>query len=357
MSATKKNTTFNSHAQNLKEAAPPAPVKLGAEKKHTPVISVRPFVRDPTPGKVNLVAPMINGELVVKKTEMKQSSGKPASNGLMRKLSHDDSGRGEIKSMKTDSLGSDGSTENSSDSDSNMRDSPPPRPAPASSFPELAPTATKPSSTPAKSINRLSEDIKSSAAVARLSDLDKTIPPPPSITDLQAARLSLSVHSSSHEETKNAETEGKSNSKARLSFLHSTIEEAEVANSDPELSTTKPRDNAESEQRDDAAAVEPSRVDRKDETVQKTRDSPKVKLTRKSPYVCGPYASTAILKGTPKPLITRKPAVLKDKPKVPVKPNKLLMRSPSASPASREEEAASPPAPPHPATPSRHAYT
>ena len=65
-----------------------------------------------------------------------------------------------------------------------------------------------------------------------------------------------------------------------------------------------------------------------------SRDSPKVKLTRKSPYVTGPYTNgTAILKGTPKPMITRKPPILKDKPKVPLKPNKLMMRSPSSSPS------------------------
>ena len=43
-----------------------------------------------------------------------------------------------------------------------------------------------------------------------------------------------------------------------------------------------------------------------------------VKLTRKSPYVVGPYASTAILKGTPKPSISVR------KPPIPAKPEKLL---------------------------------
>ena len=32
-------------------------------------------------------------------------------------------------------------------------------------------------------------------------------------------------------------------------------------------------------------------------------------------------------------MITRKPAILKDKPKVPLKPNKLMLRSPSSSPS------------------------
>ena len=57
---------------------------------------------------------------------------------------------------------------------------------------------------------------------------------------------------------------------------------------------------------------------------------PRVKLTRKCPYVVGPHISSSILKGTPKPVITRKPPLLlKDKPKIPLKPNNLLLRSPS----------------------------
>lgn len=57
----------------------------------------------------------------------------------------------------------------------------------------------------------------------------------------------------------------------------------------------------------------------------------RVKLTRKCPYVVGPHImSGSILKGTPKPVITRKPPLLlKDKPKIPLKPNNLLLRSPS----------------------------
>ena len=65
MNLTKKNTTFNSHAPNLSHDTPPEPtVKLGQDKKHTSVVSVKPFVKEHVPGKVNLVSPMINGELV-----------------------------------------------------------------------------------------------------------------------------------------------------------------------------------------------------------------------------------------------------------------------------------------------------
>ena len=47
----------------------------------------------------------------------------------------------------------------------------------------------------------------------------------------------------------------------------------------------------------------------KSESVKAGGSSPRVKLTRKSPYVIGP--PTAILKGTPKPVITRKPVLPK----------------------------------------------
>ena len=87
-----------------------------------------------------------------------------------------------------------------------------------------------------------------------------------------------------------------------------------------------------------AEDIQPKRISLvgKSESV-KQSSSPRVKLTRKSPYVIGP--PTAILKGTPKPVITRKPALPKDKPKVPVKPNKLILRSASSSPATRASPA------------------
>jgi len=114
---TKKNTSFNSRPQNLKDPSSSPVPKLGVDKKHTPIISVRPFVREHTPGKVNMVSPMINGEVVI--SRMKKDNLCSVDNKIFG--SEESGGRGEIK------LGSDGSTENSSsDSDSNTRDSPSP---------------------------------------------------------------------------------------------------------------------------------------------------------------------------------------------------------------------------------------
>ena len=71
LNQTRKNTTFNSHAPNLSVEGPPAalakPLRLGcaeSKKGPAPLITVRPFVREHTPGKVNMVSPMRNGEVV-----------------------------------------------------------------------------------------------------------------------------------------------------------------------------------------------------------------------------------------------------------------------------------------------------
>jgi len=62
LNLTRKNTTFNSHAPNL---TVDGPVRLGCgENKSPPLVTVRPFVRDPVPGKVHAVSPMRNGDVV-----------------------------------------------------------------------------------------------------------------------------------------------------------------------------------------------------------------------------------------------------------------------------------------------------
>jgi len=393
---TKKNTSFNSHAQNLKDPSGSPLPKLGVDKKHTPIISVRPFVREHTPGRVNMVSPMINGEVVTTiptRNNKDNSASKPTENNKLfnsvRKLDQNDgSGRGEIntKTNKQDSLGSDGSTENSSsDSDSNTRDSPPPSDISFTSFDMKNNEISKPSpDSYKKQSSFLSSQIeeqkaKSTAATARLSFLSNYPPLPKSdisthkvkpsnymdehVTILSAAKAKLSLpnkNSSLCDEGEAASDQAPIEEQkakltaatARLSFLNSTIN----GNSKSELNFSPMKVETETELtplpvsaqisedkskavQDDENPADKSQVPKNGpEKVTSTRsdscrDSPKVKLTRKSPYVVGPYASTAILKGTPKPMITRKPPILKDKPKVPLKPNKLMMRSPSSSPS------------------------
>ena len=392
ISMTKKNTSFNSHAPNLKDpSSSPAP-RLGVDKKHTPIVSVRPFVREQKPGKVNMVSPMINGELVNSRG-VKDSSASPSRFGSsVRKLVEGEEGsRGEAKTMKQDSLGSDGSTENSSsDSDSITRDSPPPTDISLSEFdmkhkddllPNNKDSYTKQSSFLSSQIEE--QKAKSSAATERLSFLSSCSAPtqdPPAaalssqkvkpsnykdehVTKLTAAKAKLSLPNKNSsldpEETKDSlllapaeELRARSSAAtARLSFLNSTMGDPgpAAATPDPPVTALISKDNAEPlgqetitpqgakshpkskpEKVLDEAKAGADALPRRNDS---SRESPKVKLTRKSPYVTGAYTGTAILKGTPKPMITRKPPILKDKPKVPLKPNKLMMRSPSSSPS------------------------
>jgi hypothetical protein len=119
---------------------------------------------------------------------------------------------------------------------------------------------------------------------------------------------------------------------ARLSFLHSTIQFEEKENNNKKINNDN--QNSNSEESLEYSSSENAR--------------PKVKITRKSPYVVGPYASTAILKGTPKPSVNiRKPPLPKEKPKVPVKPDKFLHNkaSPVAAPRRSSFRSSSQPPP------------
>ena len=427
LNITKKNTSFNSHPQNLKDPSSSPMPKLGVDKKHTPIISVRPFVREHTPGKVNMVSPMINGEVVTSRNNKAETGGKtqpPADTKVYGSVSkrfekEDSGGRGEARVNKKDSLGSDGgSTEtSSSDSDSNTRDSPSPTdPGIFTEFDikkEKSVTGGETLGGYKKQQSFLSSQIeeqkaKSSAASARLSFLSSysgtksdnvSVSPykvkssgypeePPPASVLNNAKLSLLNKNNSSPSAVKEETDIKTDKKddgvlvgqinrkvisspasARLSFLSSTIgglnksqDKVDSQSSfsfpltkiDPErsvgvsgVSVIAPVTQSQISDYNGQSQDETENTPDKSQSVSKNPSekvvanrsesckdlSSKVKLTRKSPYVVGPLASNSILKGTPKPVITRKPPILKDKPKVPLKPNKLMMRSPSSSPS------------------------
>ena len=433
LNITKKNTSFNSHPQNLKDPSSSPMPKLGVDKKHTPIISVRPFVREHTPGKVNMVSPMINGEVVTTRNNKADTGGGRAQASaesqmlgtVSKRLDKEDAGgRGEIRVNKKDSLGSDGgSTEtSSSDSDSNTRDSPSPtEPGIFSNFEinnkEKSEAGGETLGGYKKQQSFLSSQIeeqkaKSSAATARLSFLSSysstksdnvsvspfkvkssNYPaeelPPYSILNPNSVKLSLLNKTNSSPSAVKEETDIKTEKKddsvmvgqinrkvisspasARLSFLSSTIKgvnksqdklDSQSSFSSSSLTKLEPEKSVvvsgvsviapvthsqisehngesqdETENSPDKSQSAPKNPTEK-VTANRSESckdlSPKVKLTRKSPYVVGPLASNSILKGTPKPMITRKPPILKDKPKVPLKPNKLMMRSPSSSPS------------------------
>ena len=391
LNITKKNTSFNSHPQNLKDPNSSPLPKLGVDKKHTPVISVRPFVRDNLPGKVNMVSPMINGEVVTsngssppnktivngslpaKEVVAKKNSNDSKMFGSVKRLEKDESGRGEIKLNKKDSLGSDGSTENSSsDSDSsNNRDSPSPTEFELRDKDRDSGEVFKKQSSFLAS--HIADQKSGSSSVKSQYQSDRADDPPSNNAQLSLLTSSLATTSSDcKKDDKKVDAVANDRSKAaalaasaRLSFLNSTIGGMKnTEHSSSSSSSLAPgaqsktqsslvmRDKLDggdvtaaraevieqiTEHKDNLAPSDAHHNDSKVEKVvsssrtESCRDSPRVKLTRKSPSAVG--QSSSILKGTPKPLITRKPPILKDKPKVPLKPNKLMMRSPSSSPS------------------------
>jgi hypothetical protein len=187
---------------------------------------------------------------------------------------------------------------------------------------------------------------KSSAATERLSFLSSQSSPAaegslssqkvkPSnykdehVTKLTAAKAKLSLpnkNSSLEPEEEVSVTPGEdqrakcSAATARLSFLNSTMGEASAAPASsrvisedkaeetnvPSQAKSQPKSKVgkvvERDAPPPAAEVSPASEATGPKRNDSSRDSPKVKLTRKSPYVVGPYASTAILKGTPKPI-------------------------------------------------------
>ena len=113
---TRKNTSYNAHAPNLLQDVPPekhptlAFDKVTADKNKLspPLITVRPFTNNHSPGKVNKVHPMINGE-VVKSVK----DPKPKSEELMH-YNIDSLTSRQVNKVCSDKLNSDGSSENPS---------------------------------------------------------------------------------------------------------------------------------------------------------------------------------------------------------------------------------------------------
>ena len=262
LNLTRQNTTFNTHAQNLNGNSETAPLlRLGVDKKVTPMITVRPFgMRNSEKVAINKVQPMINGEVVSCNNNKEDHN----------------SGRGE--SRQNCSLNSDGaSSETSSDASS-------------SSEAALSESAS----------DDQDSDTQQGSTSNNIANNNNN-------TNHSAVRPSSVIEREFFKAKQTAAT-------ARLSFLNSTI--AFEAKGEP---TTEIVSNWVKTPEDEDEIDEAARVNKKKN----------VKLTRKSPYVVGPYASTAILKGTPKPAINvRKPLA---KPPVPAKPEKLQISSCSSS--------------------------
>ena len=246
LNLTRQNTTFNTHAQNLNPESAPPLLRLGVDKKVTPVITVRPFgMRNEKA--ILKVQPMINGEVVSCKED------------------NNSSGRGESRQNGLNSDGASSESSSSEESDNN------------NSAPSSSNNNNSTHSRPTSVIEREFFKAKQSAATARLSFLNSTIA---------------------------FEAKGEPTTDIVSNWVKTPEDEDEI---------------------DEAAKVNNNSSSNKKKNV---------KLTRKSPYVVGPYASTSILKGTPKPAVNVR------KPPVPAKPEKLLA-SMSSSASSMSSSASS----------------
>ena len=358
---TKKNTNFNAHAQNL--LSDENKLRLGAEKKSAPLITVRPFVREHSPGKVNKVSPMINGQLV-----QRQKNELLAKENEMKEVVKNDLGPKKLSSVKAEAPAPPVVTKIG-----------PAVKGPVTAAATNATAAAAPSAKP--------DDKKATVAAARLSFLNSTIK-----FENRGGGISKDEKESEKEEERKVVEENQVKKKEgngddgrrKLTSKEKEQQQEEgeekgkggKVEEDDKVKTKVAEVEEKKEEKKKEEEVEVQKITTttsKKELLTKTDSSetqaanfvkpvkkeappiPKsdpndtkppthVKLTRKSPYVTGSGAGqscSSILKGTPKPVVVvKKPPLPKDKPKIPEKPRNLLI-SPSPAAAAASAAAAS----------------
>ena len=383
LNMTRKNTTFNSHAPNL-SVDEPKPVRLGCNenKSSAPLITVRPFVRDSNPGKVHVVSPMRNGEVVTSFSsdpprvgvDKNETTGDVSTTTSLSTVDggrkeEEEVGQGEEKTAKilteekSTTLPENNSSEESGVSDDHSSSEGEMANEEVNSFSDTLSDENEAQNEVSDNFekratfsNSLSSDVSNTRghiSVASRDELSTKLPTEltinfeaaPSLSSVSDDGEASNEHSSSSSSTSgDEETKFEKNkcveeeevhhqhgrdffhANARLSFLHSTIQFEDSADSGlskDDQSSSCSSYNSHSEEISEPTSTETAK--------------PKVKITRKSPYVVGPYASTAILKGTPKPSVNiRKPPLPKEKPKVPMKPEKFLQSRVGPSPPPRQ---------------------
>ena len=335
---TRRNTSYNAHAPNLLKDNPksnlalsPPSHGLGMGKTKTPpLVIVSPFASKQSPEKVNKVQSIIKEKIVQSSEKQEKKIGplKSQTNSVVQTPSINKA------EMVRDKLNSDGgsndSSSPSSSSDGESSGSMSPRPEPISSLLSSS-TAIKidvnPPNTQSKtnieiSGNENNSQIDSpvkSSPLNRKSFLSSTLSP-----STTAAKLTLPVdienkkddiHSIKVSTTSSHSTISSTFSPTNAVLTDSKCEEytSVYVNSGGSLKGSKEAESLVDESR---KTVKPQ--------LNRSKTS-SVKLTRSSPYTLSSSYSTSILKGTPKPsVVVRKPPVSKDKPKIPVKPTKLL---------------------------------
>ena len=330
---TRKNTSYNSHAPNLLKDNPtsglellPNTFALGSKTKSPPLVLVRPFTTNSSPGKVNKVQPMINGEIV-------NSYEKQATKFIEdSKLNTDiDQVQNELRNDPiTDKLNSDGGSCESS--------SPPLSEGESTGFsspeqdiirpPKLSSSTAIRIDVSSSHQSKTSIDITGNDESKNDSNITKSSP----INRLSFLNSTLSTYTS--EGAAPLDTLNKSDKESAITICASSnVSKGHYPTNllDP-LKTTASSDEYTSVYVTSANSLKGSKeaeslVDgtRRNTSQLNRSKTSSVKLTRSSPYTLGTSSSTSILKGTPKPsVVIRKPPVSKDKPKLPLKPSKIV---------------------------------
>ena len=327
---TRRNTSYNAHAPNLLKDNPVPNLELNpsfalgsGKTKSPPLVTVRPFTSNSSPGKVNKVRSMMNGEAVqfgvkanIKPDAIVNDKKEPLSNKYK-------------KDTIVHALNSDGGSNESS--------SPPVSDVEAS----ISPDQNKFRLPASNSNTSMKIDVSSSNAQGTPSTLlSEQISSKSEKTDIKTS------YNSDLSNTSNVVSSEKCNdiSNPIKAISNDNILERVNSIKSPNISTTfsVPRVSeslASTVKSDDYTSVyvtsanswkgskEAESVDgpRKTGSQLIRSKTSSVKLTRSSPFTLGTSLSSSILKGTPKPsVVVRKPPVAKDKPKLPQKPTKIV---------------------------------
>ena len=335
---TRRNTSYNAHAPNLLKDNPKSNLELSppshglgmGKTKTPPLVIVSPFASKQSPEKVNKVQSIIRDKIVQSGEKQEKKIGALKSQTNM--VAQTPINKAE---MVRDKLNSDGgsndSSSPSSSSDGESSGSMSPRSETIGSSLLSSSTAIKidvsSSNTQSKTnieisgkeeISQIDSPAKSSP-LSRKSFLSSTLS-----SSATATKLTLPVDIENKSDDINSI---KVSTTSSLSTISSTFSQtnAVLTDSKCEEYTSVYVNNGGSFKGSKEAE---SLVDESRKTVRPQLNRSKtssVKLTRSSPYTLSSSSSTSILKGTPKPsVVVRKPPVSKDKPKIPVKPTKLL---------------------------------
>ena len=328
---TRRNTSYNAHAPNLLKDNPGPNLELNpsfalgsGKTKSPPLVTVRPFTSNSSPGKVNKVRSMLNGETVqfgdkanIKPDARVNDKKEP----LLNKYKKDTI----VHTLNSDGGSSESSSPPVSDVETSISPDQSKSRLPASN----SNTSIKidvsssnaqgtPSTQPSEQIN--SEGDKIDVETSHKSDLSHTSN---GVSSERCNDTSTPTNTISNDNTLERSNSIKSPNTS-TSFSVPSVSESltSTVKSDDYTSVYVTSANSWKGSKEAESVVDGPRKTGSQLNRSKTSS---VKLTRSSPYTLGTSLSSSILKGTPKPsVVVRKPPVAKDKPKLPQKPTKIV---------------------------------